>query len=401
MATAFDYSGLFGGTLTPEEQQMQMTENRAAQFAKLDPSQQLAFMGYKAGANLGQGLAQAAGVDIRDPIIKRNMSLYELAKGIDVTTTKGLEEYASRLQQAGFAGESAQLGQAIASRKQQEAQAALTTARGKKELQAFEREDQLREELAKLGPDATEKQIISVVSKYGDPGKVLQALQVSQDKAAQRQFTADERERQREFELKRDRQRAEDKQQLATLIASLKNNTVKPLSATEIKDVNRINTNIRSTTSTIEKADDFINKIDNGTMKFGMGENLLGMARTGLGKANESDLNKVEFEQYVAEAVNGILNLAKGAQTEGDAKRAQKQIVDGLSKNDGKAVKRGLEGLKRVLEDAKASDIESLELYSAERGGKNLTPSAPPAAPPKTPKATKRFNPATGQIEAI
>jgi len=400
MATAA-LSGLFGGNLTPEEQQMQMTEARAAQFAKLDPSQQLAFMGYKAGANLGQGLAQAAGVDIQDPAIKRATMLRQMAQGLDVTTTKGLEEYANRLQQAGFAGESAQLGQAIASRKQQEAQAALTTARGKKELQAFEREDQLREELAKLGPDATEKQIISVVSKYGDPVKVLQALQVSQDKAAQRQFTADERERQREFELKRDRQRAEDKQQLATLIASLKNNTVKPLSATEIKDVNRINTNIRSTTSTIEKADDFINKIDNGTMKFGMGENLLGMARTGLGKANESDLNKVEFEQYVAEAVNGILNLAKGPQTEGDAKRAQKQIVDGLSKNDGKAVKRGLEGLKRVLEDAKASDIESLELYSAERGGKNLTPSAPSAAPPKTPKATKRYNPKTGELEAI
>jgi len=400
MATA-DLSGLFGGVLTPEEQQRQLTEARAAQFAQLAPSQQLAFMGYKAGANLGQGLAQAAGVDIQDPAIKRATMLRQMAQGLDVTTTKGLEEYANRLQQAGFAGESAQLGQAIASRKQQEAQAALTTAKGKKELQAFEREDQLREELAKLGPDATEKDILKVVSKYGDPGKVLQALQVSQDKAAQRQFTADERERQREFELKRDRQRAEGQQQLATLIASLKNNTVKPLSATEIKDVNRINTNIRSTTSTIEKADDFINKIDNGTMKFGMGENLLGMARTSLGKANESDLNKVEFEQYVAEAVNGILNLAKGAQTEGDAKRAQKQIVDGLSKNDGKAVKRGLEGLKRVLEDAKASDIESLELYSAERGGKNLTPSTPSAAPPKTPKATKRFNPATGQIEAI
>jgi hypothetical protein len=172
------------------------------------------------------------------------------------------------------------------------------------------------------------------------------------------------------------------------------------LSATEIKDINRINTNIKSTTSTLEKADDFISKIDKGEMKFGMGENLLGIARTGLGKANESDLNKVEFEQYVAEAVNGILNLAKGAQTEGDAKRAQKQIVDGLSKNDSKAVKRGLEGLKRVLQDAKSSDMESLELYSAERGGKNLTPSAAPAAP-KTPKATRRFNPATGQFEAI
>jgi hypothetical protein len=112
MATA-DLSGLFGGNLTPEEQQMQMTEARAAQFAKLDPSQQLAFMGYKAGANLGQGLAQAAGVDIQDPAIKRATMLRQLAQGVDVTTVEGLQQYAARLQQAGFNAEANQLGQQI------------------------------------------------------------------------------------------------------------------------------------------------------------------------------------------------------------------------------------------------------------------------------------------------
>jgi len=112
MATAA-LSGLFGGNLTPEEQQMQMTEARAAQFAKLDPSQQLAFMGYKAGANLGQGLAQAAGVDIQDPAIKRATQLRQLAQGIDVTSAECLQQYATRLQQAGFNTEAAQLGQQI------------------------------------------------------------------------------------------------------------------------------------------------------------------------------------------------------------------------------------------------------------------------------------------------
>ena len=90
MATA-DLSGLFGGTLTPEEQQRQQIETRAAQFAQLAPSQQLAFMGYKAGAGLGQGLAQAAGVDIQDPAIKRATMLRQLAQGIDVTSAEGLQ----------------------------------------------------------------------------------------------------------------------------------------------------------------------------------------------------------------------------------------------------------------------------------------------------------------------
>ena len=119
MATA-DISGLFGGVLTPEEQQRQLTESRATQFAQLAPSQQLAFMGYKAGAGLGQGLAQAAGVDIQDPSIKRASTLRQLAQGIDVTSADGLQQYAARLQQAGFNTEAAQLGnQILAMRKTQ------------------------------------------------------------------------------------------------------------------------------------------------------------------------------------------------------------------------------------------------------------------------------------------
>lgn len=110
---ATDLSGLFGGTLTPAEQQQQMLEARAAQFAQLAPSQQLAFMGYKAGANLGQGLAQAAGVDIQDPAIKRATALRQLAQGVDVSTIEGLQQYANRLQQAGFNAEANQLGQQI------------------------------------------------------------------------------------------------------------------------------------------------------------------------------------------------------------------------------------------------------------------------------------------------
>jgi hypothetical protein len=110
-------------------------------------------------------------------------------------------------------------------------------------------------------------------------------------------------------------------------------------------------------------------------MVFGAGENALGAARKLFGKSNDSDLNKVEFEQFVTASVNNILNLAKGPQTDQDATRAQKQIIDGLSKNDNAAVKRGLTSLQKVWEDAKQTDISSLELFSNERGGKSLMPS--------------------------
>lgn len=136
MATA-DLSGLFGGVLTPEEQQRQLTEARAAQFANLAPSQQLAFMGYKAGAGLGQGLAQAAGVDIQDPAIKRATMLRQLAQGIDVTSVEGLQQYATRLQQAGFNAEANQLGQQILAARKTESEIT-RNERERKGLDPFE-----------------------------------------------------------------------------------------------------------------------------------------------------------------------------------------------------------------------------------------------------------------------
>ena len=270
MATAFDYSGLFGGTLTPEEQQMQMTEARAAQFAKLDPSQQLAFMGYKAGANLGQGLAQAAGVDIRDPIIKRNMSLYELAKGIDVTTTNGLAQYAQRLQQAGFNAEAAQLGQAITARRQQETQSALTAMKTSRELQAYSREDKLQAELAALPEGATEEDILKVMRVYGDPKTVAAGLERSAVKKAEieakaqlerekAQLRADEKERDRAF-----------KEEMIRLQASLRqsnSDVQRQLIQTRIDALNdkkqeKIDKQIAAAESAVGAADRIVGKVD-------------------------------------------------------------------------------------------------------------------------------------------
>lgn len=147
---ATDLSGLFGGTLTPDEQQQQLLEARAAQFASLNPSQQLAFMGYKAGANVGQGLAQAAGVDIQDPAIKRATALRQLAQGIDVTTTNGLSQYAQRLQQSGFTAEANKLAEAIQQRKLTEAKTGAEEALTEQRLREKQASDPF-EQLVRTG----------------------------------------------------------------------------------------------------------------------------------------------------------------------------------------------------------------------------------------------------------
>jgi len=269
MATA-DLSGLFGGVLTPEEQQRQLTEARAAQFAQLAPSQQLAFMGYKAGAGLGQGLAQAAGVDIQDPSIKRATMLRQLAQDLDVTTTNGLAQYAQRLQQAGFNAEAAQLGQAITARRQQETQSALTAMKTSRELQAYSREDKLQAELAALPEGATEDDILKVMRLYGDPKTVAAGLERSAVKKAEieakaqlekekAQLRADEKERDRAF-----------KEEMIRLQASLRqsnSDVQRQLIQTRIDALNdkkqeKIDKQIAAAESAVGAADRIVGKVD-------------------------------------------------------------------------------------------------------------------------------------------
>lgn len=88
---------LFGGSLSPEEMQAQLLNQRASQFAQLDPNQQLGMMAYKAGSNVGTGLAGAFGVDVQDPTIKRATKLRELAGQYNTNTAAGLRQMADAL----------------------------------------------------------------------------------------------------------------------------------------------------------------------------------------------------------------------------------------------------------------------------------------------------------------
>jgi len=90
--------GLFGGMGSPEEMQRQLIEQKAAQFAEMGQNQQLSAMAYKGGANLGQGLAGAFGVDIQDPTIQRATRLRQLASQYNTNTAKGLRDMANALQ---------------------------------------------------------------------------------------------------------------------------------------------------------------------------------------------------------------------------------------------------------------------------------------------------------------
>ena len=188
---------LFG--LSPEmygEQQRVSALNEGVALANLNPAARGAALTYAGAKGLGGALAGAMGV--QDPQLQLISARQSIAKQIDQTNPESILKGAQMLaqmgdQQGAFAladvARKAQSEMALMQQRQAAQQSSLATA-AKTQL-SIKQEEQLRDELSKLPQDATSDQILSVVTKYGSPDKVLAALQSSADKATANQARID------------------------------------------------------------------------------------------------------------------------------------------------------------------------------------------------------------------
>lgn len=159
------FAGLFGSPLSQQELQNQLIEQRAAQAAQRSLADTGAYLGFKGGAQLGQGVAGLFGQQVVDPMVRKASDLRRLAQGVDIQTTDGLKEYAKRLQTAGFLEEAAKLSTQILAREEQEAKTGKLVAEAEKagrEKQAATPAQQLAR-TGKFTPASLEK--------YDDTGK--------------------------------------------------------------------------------------------------------------------------------------------------------------------------------------------------------------------------------------
>jgi hypothetical protein len=163
-------------------------QERAMAFAQLSPMQQADYGFYRGGQQLGSAIGGALGGE--DPQLKMISQRQQFASQLDQNNPESFFKAAQMAAQSGDpqfamviadAGRQLQTGLATARK---------TTAEAQKAELSLTQEQNLRDELSRLPQNATEQQILGVVTKYGSPDKVLAALQTSTDKAAQRELLA-------------------------------------------------------------------------------------------------------------------------------------------------------------------------------------------------------------------
>jgi hypothetical protein len=177
--------GLFGldpsGYDLQQRQQRQQEFNRDYQAVQLTPLEQSKLAILQGTRAFGRGVGSLLGVE--DPQLQKVTAIKQLSSQFDLTSPAGIRDFARSLQ-----GQFPQEAMMAAAKADEMEKSGLGLQKTRAEISKAElsatNEEKLRAELAALGPNASEQQVLSVVQKYGSPDKILQILTQSQDRRA-------------------------------------------------------------------------------------------------------------------------------------------------------------------------------------------------------------------------
>lgn len=394
-------SEILGLFTTPEQynaMQQQAQQNRALQFAQLNPFERANYGIYQGAQQLGQGLGSLFGM--QDPQLQKITMRQQMLTGAGGGPRIDLNDPQSMIRAAGVAQErndpefaqylinaSNELSKSLAETRAKTATAART------ELNIAQ-EESLRKELAALGANPTNEQVLAVVSKYGPAEKILGVLQVAQTAEANRQA------RKEEVQLKIDEKRDLEKERIQAKVdadalaaerkreaalESAKNQRERDAANNQFKlDLEKSRQDFRQSMAEltqaskplpagIQKAEDadydaaqaainlandankYLTSIKSGNIKFGLKDKMSIAARSAMGSNDPDVVARNDFERFKTTLVNESLRLNKGTQTEGDAIRAAKELQSAESAADaGKAIQ-----TLRDLNARRAADYKS------------------------------------------
>jgi hypothetical protein len=380
----------------------------AIAMAQLDPMQY-------ANAAIQAGAGRAAGgfaglMGVEDPQMRLISIRNSLAQQFDVSTPEGLAQYGKALQQAGDTqgalgaisiGRQMTQEMALTGQRQAAERASLATA-AKTEL-SIEQERKLRDELSRLPTNATEEQILGVVTKYGSPDKVLAVLQGTADKAAANQARIDAANAANQARLDAAKVAADARIEAAKL-AGATALQIAQLRADSAREMRQLATSLKGPkvlAPSLQKEEDkelelvdslaaretslapaiasltIDPKTNKAPLELGPVNNLRYLAQNAAGNSTDESRAYASLQRAVQEATNLKTDAAKGVQTDKDVLRFANELIAAYGGYDTKTT---LEALNNFAKSTSKAKENAQKRIDSRRKSQGVEPYYGPAA---------------------
>jgi len=402
---------LFGITPDLYERQLRaQDEDRAIRMANLAPGARGAAMIQSGAAGLTRGLGGLLGAE--DPQMKLISARQSIMSQTDQSDPQSLANAAKQLNAMGdtqgamalmdFArkaqSEMALVGQRRAAETASLAQAAKTNL-------TIRQEEELRTKLSQLGPNATEDQVIGVLTQYGPPEKVLAALTTAQSRKESTQAKAESAQAANQARIDAAQlsnqaridaakiaadarieaarmagstatqiaqMRADSAKELRELTSSLKGPKVlaPSLQKEEDKELELVDSLTARETSLAPAIATLTPDPKTGKppLELGPVNNLRYQAQNAAGNSSVESRNYAALQRAVQEATNLKTDAAKGVQTDKDVLRFANELIAAFGGNDTKTTLEALSNFSKSTGKAKENAQKRIDSRRKSQG---------------------------------
>lgn len=153
-----------------------------------------------------------------------------------------------------------------------------------------------------------------------------------------------------------------------------------------LKSVNEINTNLSTATQNAQKINSLISDVQSGKLNLSAANQLGAKAKNLVGLSDENSRGVENFQTALNQAVNDVLMMAKGTQTEGDAQRAA-QVIAANPPRDNAAALQVLQRLAAVQQNTISALNQNMNSIYDNYGVSRPQPKTPQAVQSNADKA--------------
>jgi hypothetical protein len=347
---------------------------------------------------------------IEDPQLQMISARNSIAQQIDQSDPESILRGARMLSQVGdqqgamaLAQYARQAQSEMAQTQQRRAAETSSLATAAKTQLSIDQEKQLRDELAALGPNATQDQILGVITKYGSPDRVLAALTAAESRreatqaktetstaANQAKVDAAKVAADAKIEAARvaganakeiARMRIESARDLKEFASSLKGpKTLAPsLQKEEDKELELVDSLTARETSLAPAIATLTPDPKTGKppLELGPVNNLRYQAQNAAGNSSVESRNYAALQRAVQEATNLKTDAAKGVQTDKDVLRFANELIAAVGGNDTKTTLEALSNFSKSTAKAKENAQKRID---SRRKSQGVEPYYGPAA---------------------